>query len=70
MALPAGMDKLPSGDVLIHAIANYVTSTGVELEHDGVVPDHIVPLTRKDLLNGIDSPKHAAVNWIQQSTHE
>lgn len=67
MALPAGMDKLPSGDVLLHAIANFVTSTGYQLEHGGVVPDFDVPLTRKDLLDGLDSPKQAASEWIAES---
>jgi len=70
MALPAGMDKLPSGDVLLHAIANYVTSTGQLLEHGGVIPDYKVELTRKDLLNGIDSPRDAAERWIAESISE
>lgn len=70
MALPAGMVKLPSGDVLLHAIADFVTSTGHRLEHGGVVPDHEVRLTREDLLNGIDSPKHAATIWIQETVAE
>jgi carboxyl-terminal processing protease len=70
MALPAGMEKLPSGDVLLHAIADFVTSTGYQLEHGGVVPEHIIPLTRSDLLKGIDSPKEAAAEWIQRSVME
>ncbi len=70
MALPAGMDKLPSGDVLLHAIADFETSTGQQLEHGGVVPDHVVELTREDLLEGIDSPKQAASEWIAESVSE
>ncbi len=70
MALPASMEKLPSGDVLLHAIADFVTSTGYRLEHDGVVPDHVVPLTREDLIKGIDSPKHAAAQWIEKTVAE
>lgn len=70
MALPAGMDKLPSGDVLLHAIANFETSTGYQLEHGGVVPDEEVKLSREDLLKGIDSPRQAAIEWIKDSTHE
>jgi len=66
MALPAAMDKLPSGDTLLHAIANFVTSTGYQLEQGGVVPDQAVPLTRQDLLDGIDAPKQAAIHWIEQ----
>lgn len=70
MALPAGMDKLPSGDVLLHAIADFVTSTGYQLEHGGVVPEHNIPLTRSDLLMGVDSPKEAASEWIERSLME
>ena len=69
-ALAALMDRLPSGDVFIHAIADFETSTGHRLEHGGVVPDYIVPLTRADLINGIDSPKHAAMEWIEQSASD
>ena len=68
MALPAGMDKLPSGDVLLHAIADFVTSTGARMEDGGVVPDVQVVLTRADLLDGIDAPKRAAMEWIAAST--
>lgn len=64
MALPAGMDKLPSGDVLLHAIADFVTSTGARMEHGGVVPDVEVGLTREDLLMGIDTTQRAAMEWI------
>jgi carboxyl-terminal processing protease len=70
MALPAGMDKLPSGDVLLHAIADFETSTGQRLEYGGVVPDFPVELTRKDLLMGVDSPKQAAQEWITETTAE
>eukprot|EP00913_Durusdinium_trenchii_P006397 g6009.t1 len=56
MALPANMDRLPNGDVLLHAIADYHDSTGRRLERDGVPPDVPVELNRTDLLNGIDAP--------------
>lgn len=64
MALPSNMDKLPSGDVLLHAIADFVTSTGARMEHGGVIPDVEVDLTRADLLMGIDSTERAAKEWI------
>jgi len=64
MALPAGMVKLPSGDVLLHAIADFVTSTGARMEHGGVIPDFEVELKREDLLMGIDTPEQAAKSWI------
>ncbi len=68
MALPAGMDKLPSGDVLLHAIADFVTSTGARMEDGGVVPDERVELTRADLLAGVDAPQRAAMEWIANTS--
>ncbi len=65
MALAALMDRLPSGDVLLHAISDYVTSAGNTIEATGVIPEHPVPVTREDLLNGVDAPMHAAVDWIK-----
>ncbi|MFG0313195.1 MAG: S41 family peptidase, partial [Phycisphaerales bacterium] len=67
MALPANMDKLPSGDVLLHAIADFVTSTGARMEHGGVVPDYEVKLSREDLLMGIDTPELRAKEWISEN---
>ncbi len=63
MALPAAMDRLPNGDVLLHAIADYHTSKGDRLEKTGVIPDVPVPLTREDLLAGIDAPLARAAAW-------
>ena len=68
MALPSNMDKLPSGDVLLHAIADFVTSTGARMEHGGVIPDVEVQLSREDLLKGIDTPEQRAKEWIAEST--
>jgi len=62
--LPAVWDRLPNGDVLYHAIAEFITSTGVVLEGRGVVPDDAVPLTRGDLLAGRDRVMDAALAWI------
>ena len=45
-ALPALFDKLPNGDLLIHAYGDFVTADGTRLEGRGVVPDEIVPLKR------------------------
>lgn len=62
--LPAITDRLPNGDVLYHAIAEFVTATGVHLEGRGVVPDEPVPLKRADLLAGRDPALDAALAWI------
>jgi carboxyl-terminal processing protease len=67
-ALPAVFDKLPNGDVLIHAYADFVTADGTRLEGRGVVPDVEVPLTRQDLLAGKDATLDRALQWIDEST--
>jgi carboxyl-terminal processing protease len=63
-ALPALFDKLPNGDVLIHAWGDFVTGTGVRIEGRGVVPDEPVALTRASLLAGRDATLDAALAWI------
>lgn len=66
-ALPALFDRLPNGDVLIHAYGDFVTATGVRLEGRGVVPDQIVPITREDLLAGRDATLEAALAWVDSA---
>lgn len=63
-ALPSHLTRLPSGDVLQHAFADFVDPEGTRLEGRGVVPDESVPLTRADLLAGRDAPRAAALQWI------
>ena len=63
-ALPSQFDRLPNGDVFIHATGDFVTGDGTRLEGRGVIPDQEVPLTRKALLAGQDSPLQAALEWI------
>ena len=63
-ALPALFDKLPNGDVLIHAWGDFVTGTGVRIEGRGVVPDQPVALTRASLLEGRDATLDAALAWV------
>ena len=63
-ALPALFDKLPNGDVMIHAYADFVTGDGTRLEGRGVVPDVPTPLVREDLLAGRDRALEAALDWI------
>jgi carboxyl-terminal processing protease len=63
-ALPALFDKLPNGDVLIHAWGDFVTGTGVRIEGRGVVPDEPVTLTRAALLEGRDPALERALAWI------
>lgn len=67
-ALPAVAERLPDGDVLYHAIADFVTADGVVLEGRGVVPDEQVRPTRADLLDGRDPVLDAALRWIDTET--
>ncbi len=65
-ALPALFDRLPNGDVLIHAYGDFVTADGTRLEGRGVIPDQIVPFRREDLLAGRDRTMEAALGWIDE----
>jgi carboxyl-terminal processing protease len=62
--LPAAMDRLPNGDVLYHAIADFVTPDGTVLEGRGVIPDERIELRRADLLAGRDPIMEAALRWL------
>ena len=63
-ALPALTKQLSNGDVLLHAIGDFVTSTGKSLEGDGVIPDVAVPLSPKALAEGRDETLEAALRWF------
>lgn len=63
-ALPSQFDRLPNGDVFIHATGDFVTADGTRLEGRGVIPDQETPLTREDLLAGKDRALDAALAWI------
>jgi carboxyl-terminal processing protease len=59
------LDELPNGDILQHAVADFVVAeTGVRLEGRGVVPDEEITVTRADLLAGRDPTLEAAIEWI------
>jgi carboxyl-terminal processing protease len=66
-ALPAVSDRLPNGDLLYHAVADFKTPKGRRLEENGVVPDEIVPLRLEALRAGIDEPLQAALRWIDST---
>ena len=63
-ALPASFTRLPNGDTLLHAIADFVTADGTRLEGRGVVPDQTVPLDAAALAAGRDPVLAAALEWI------
>jgi carboxyl-terminal processing protease len=64
--LPALTERLPNGDVLYHAFADFFTPRGERIEGRGVIPDDVVPLTRRDLLAGRDPQLDAALRWIAE----
>lgn len=64
MALPSLMLRLPSGDVLMHPIANHEDANGRRVEGVGVLPDTPAPLTRRALLQGRDPALEAARRWL------
>lgn len=63
-ALPALMERLPSGDVFVHAVADFTDPNGRRIEGSGAVPDEIVRLRASDIAAGRDAPLDAAVKWI------
>jgi carboxyl-terminal processing protease len=63
-ALPAMATRLPTGDVLMHVVADFVAPDGSKIEGRGVIPDELIPLSRSDLGSGRDAPLDAALRWI------
>ncbi|MGQ0641314.1 MAG: S41 family peptidase [Gemmatimonadaceae bacterium] len=63
-ALPAVIYKLPSGDVLMHAVGDLKLADGTRIEGEGVRPDVETPLRQSDLLVGRDAALEAALRWI------
>jgi len=63
-ALPSAIDRLPNGDALQHALADYISEGGRTLEGVGVIPDVEITLTREALLAGHDPVLDAAIKWI------
>ena len=64
-ALPSVPERLPNGDILYHAIADFLNPFGKTLEGAGVTPDTRVPLTRAALLKGRDPAMEAAMEWVR-----
>ncbi len=63
-ALPSMATKLPNGDVLQFAVADFVTPEGNRIEGHGVVPDLPVELTPELLAREPDPVLAAALRWI------
>jgi carboxyl-terminal processing protease len=65
-ALPAETKRLPDGDVLMHVVGDFVTSTGRRVEGQGVVPDEAVALTAGSFKGAHDPDLDAALAWIDR----
>ncbi len=63
-ALPSLITRLPNGDALQYAVADFVDPSGRRLEGKGIVPDELVPLRRNALLAGRDETLAAALHWL------
>lgn len=63
-ALPALLYRLPTGDVMMHVLADFTGPGGVRFEGDGVTPDALITITHHDLLQRRDAPLLAALDWI------
>jgi carboxyl-terminal processing protease len=64
-ALPAMATRLPTGDVLMHVVADFVAPDGSKIEGRGVIPDEVVPLTVADLGARRDGALEAAIRWME-----
>lgn len=71
-ALPAVLDRLPNGDVMMHALADLVDAKGRRVEGVGVIPDEVVPLNVAALAAGRDDALDAALRWLttQSRVHQ
>ncbi len=65
-AMPASFKRLPNGDLLYYAFANFVLPDGRRLEFKGVQPDVEAPWRRQSLLKGHDAALDAALHWIDE----
>jgi len=68
-ALPAAMLRLPSGDVMMHPIADHEDANGRRVEGVGVQPDTPAPLTRRALQAGGDPAMDAARAWLARTLY-
>lgn len=65
-ALPATPERLANGDILYHAVADFISPNGKPVEGEGVIPDRVTPLDRRSLVNGRDPALAAAIRWAAQ----
>lgn len=64
LALPSTVEKLPNGDALQYAFANYVSDSGKTLEGVGVEPDVLLIPSQSDFRESRDPVLTSALQWI------
>ena len=65
-ALPAIMDRLPNGDLFLHATMDYIRPDGTRVEGARIQPDVLVIPTRRDFLEDRDPILVAALSWLDR----
>ncbi len=63
-----GYLDLPGGGTLAYSELGFMTSKGRRIEHEGVIPDREVPLTREDILANRDRTLETAENFLREQT--
>ena len=66
LALPSIVTRLPNGDGFQYAMADYHSASGKSLEHDGVMPDEVVPLDPRQFATESDPTLARAIDWLEQ----
>jgi carboxyl-terminal processing protease len=69
-ALPAQMRRLPSGDGMMFAFADYTLPNGRSLEGEGVIPDEPSGATSEAWREGHDPDLRAATLWISRTLRD
>jgi carboxyl-terminal processing protease len=70
MALASQFEKLPNGDLLQYAMADFTMANGERVEGVGVKPDEEIAMSRKTLLAGEDVVLAAALKWIDTQVNK
>jgi carboxyl-terminal processing protease len=59
------LDPLPDGAEIKITIEHWFTPDGKTIEHLGITPDQVVPITTQDQQSGTDTQLNAAISYVQ-----
>ena len=68
LVLPSTFEKLPNGDGIQYAFADYTSESGKTLEGNGVAPDEQVALTTEAFKKHADPVLARALEWVKSET--